>query len=81
MVASELNADEIEEGSFLIVPHYLPSHMIPPIPLPAEKLIQVTEWWVESCIQKKSLVDPTDDLLVKPFAKLNINGESSSTLL
>jgi len=72
---SELNANEIQEESFLIVPHDLPSHMVPPIPLPAEKLIWVTEWWVESCLQKKSLVDPNDDPLVKPFATLNIKGE------
>jgi hypothetical protein len=74
---SELNADEIQEESFLIVPHDLAPHMVTPIPFPAEKLKRVTEWWVESCLQKKNLVDPDDDPLVKPFAKLNIKGEPS----
>lgn len=74
MAVSELNEDEIQKESFLIVPHDLPSHMVPPIPASVEKLKRVTEWWVESCLQKRCLVDPDDDPLVKPFAKLSIKG-------
>jgi hypothetical protein len=73
---SELDADETMEESFLIMPHDLPSYMMPPIPSPAERLKRVTEWWVESCLQMKSLVDPEDDPLVRPFAKLSIKGGS-----
>lgn len=73
---SELNATEIPEESFLVVPHDLPSHMVPPTPAHVERLKRVTEWWVESCLQKKGLVDPDDDPLVKPFAKSNIKGRS-----
>ena len=77
---SELNADEIQEKSFLVVPHDLPSHLVPPIPTAVENLKQVTEWWVESSLQKRSLVDPDDDPLVKPFAKSNVKGELCCTL-
>jgi len=72
---NELNADEIQEESFLVVPHDLPSHMVPPVPTHVKNSKRVTEWWVESCLQKKSIVDPDDDPLVKPFAKLKIKGK------
>lgn len=75
VAVSELNANEIQEESFVVVPHDLPSHMVPPMPTLVEKLKRVTEWWVESCLSKKCLVNPDDDPLVKPFTKLNVKGE------
>ena len=35
----------------------------------------VTNWWVERCLYGKRLVDPTDDVLSRPFDKLSINGK------
>lgn len=35
----------------------------------------VTNWWVERCLYGKRLVDPTDDVLSRPFNKLSINGK------
>lgn len=35
----------------------------------------VTNWWVERCLFGKRLVDPTDDVLSRPFDKLSINGK------
>lgn len=34
----------------------------------------VTNWWVERCLFGKTLVDPTADVLSRPFDKLSING-------
>ncbi|KAJ4372559.1 protein kinase activating protein dpb11 [Didymella sp. IMI 355093] len=33
----------------------------------------VTNWWVERCLYGKRLVDPTEDVLSRPFDKLSIN--------
>jgi DNA replication regulator DPB11 len=35
----------------------------------------VTNWWVERCLYGKRLVDPTDDVLSRPFDKLSVNGK------
>lgn len=35
----------------------------------------VTNWWVERCLYGKRLVDPTEDVLSRPFNKLSINGK------
>lgn len=35
----------------------------------------VTNWWVERCLFGKRLVDPTEDVLSRPFDKLSINGK------
>ncbi len=35
----------------------------------------VTNWWVERCLYGKRLVDPTTDVLSRPFDKLSINGK------
>lgn len=35
----------------------------------------VTNWWVERCLHGKRLVDPTADILSRPFDKLRINGK------
>jgi len=35
----------------------------------------VTNWWVERCLYGKRLVDPTADVLSRPFDKLSISGK------
>jgi DNA replication regulator DPB11 len=35
----------------------------------------VTNWWVERCLYGKRLVDPTDDILSRPFDHPSISGE------
>lgn len=44
----------------------------------------VTHWWVERCLFGKRLIDPTSDVLSRPFDKLSINGKllaSSNSVL
>jgi DNA replication regulator DPB11 len=65
--------EDVENG-FLVVPHDVAENQIPPIPSRAVKLQRVTEWWVESCIMRKSLVDPALNPLCRPFAQLAIEG-------
>lgn len=74
MDISQLDPEKLQGQSFLIVPHDVPKFMLPPIPDAAAKATQVTEWWVESCMHKKKVVDPEDDYLSKPFSKLSIDG-------
>ncbi|OSS44811.1 hypothetical protein B5807_10710 [Epicoccum nigrum] len=40
----------------------------------------VTHWWVERCLFGKRLIDPTSDVLSRPFDKLSINGFSGLTV-
>lgn len=70
----ELDPEKLEGRCFLIVPHETPKFMLPPIPDSAAQALLVTEWWVESCMHKNIVVDPRDDPLSKPFAKLSIEG-------
>jgi DNA replication regulator DPB11 len=62
------------ETGYLVLPHDKSHDQIPPIPVGATNLQQVTEWWVESCIMKKRLVDPASEPLCRPFAKLAVDG-------
>lgn len=65
--------DELLEG-FLVIPHDLPRDQWPPRPEVAAQLSQVTEWWVEACLHRKTLIDPVDEILCKPFERLGIEG-------
>jgi DNA replication regulator DPB11 len=73
--SSELNnftPDDITHG-FLVVPHDIPVDLTT-LPGSAEKLLLVTNWWVERCLHGKSLVDPTEHVLCRPFDKFQIDG-------
>lgn len=82
LFASDLNnasCDDIQRG-FLIVPHDAEVDYTL-IPERAASLISiVSNWWVERCLHGKRLVDPTDDVLSRPFGKLSICGFSGLTV-
>ena len=69
-----LDAEKAPQN-FLIVPHDLPAERIPPAPASVEHFTRVTEWWVESCVHSRSIVDPETDRFCKPFAHLAVNGK------
>jgi DNA replication regulator DPB11 len=53
--------------SYMVVSHLTSASELPEIPLSATHIQAVTEWWVERCIGTKSLVDPADYILGRPF--------------
>jgi DNA replication regulator DPB11 len=70
----DLLAQGTVETGYLVTPHNISQDQVPPVPAAATNLRRVTEWWVESSIMKKRLVDPAADPLCRPFAKLAVDG-------
>jgi len=75
---------ELDQG-FIVVPHDVPHAKIPATPSFAERLFTATEWWVETCLTRKTLIDPAhhlvdmaDDVLCRPFTRLGIEGNETS---
>jgi DNA replication regulator DPB11 len=62
------------ENGYLVVPHDVPENQLEPVPTSAMELQRVTEWWVESCIMRKNLVDPALNPLCRPFSRLTVEG-------
>jgi hypothetical protein len=73
----QAEVERLHDG-YVVVPHDVPQHQLPPIPGPATSFTQVTEWWVESCIENKRLLDPETYPLCKPFEKLYVKGMDGS---
>jgi DNA replication regulator DPB11 len=71
--ADLLEEDNLENG-YLLIPHDVPEDQLPLVPDSAQRLQQVTEWWVESCLASKTLVNPGKEPLCRPFKTLNIEG-------
>jgi DNA replication regulator DPB11 len=70
-----VSVDNLNKG-FLVLPHDTKVDVTSgSLPERAGSLTLVTNWWVERCLYGKSLVDPTKDVLSRPFNKLHINGE------
>jgi DNA replication regulator DPB11 len=69
---SNFTLDDIARG-FLVVPHDVVLDLAT-LPEGAGNLTLVTNWWVERCLHGKSLVDPTDSVLCRPFDNLSISG-------
>jgi DNA replication regulator DPB11 len=76
--SAALFEEENLENGYLMIPHDLPEDDLPPIPELARKLQPVTEWWVECCLASKTLVNPVDDPLCRPFKKLAVEGNCES---
>ena len=55
------------QKSYMVVSHLNSASELPEIPQSATHIQIVTEWWVERCIGTKSLVDPVDYTLGRPF--------------
>ncbi|KAF2806580.1 uncharacterized protein BDZ99DRAFT_501386 [Mytilinidion resinicola] len=70
--------DDLSQG-YLIVPHELALTSVPDPPEPADKLIRVTEFWVEKCLHRKQLVDHSD-VLCRPFSIIGIEGFDSMVI-
>lgn len=71
---ADLPEEEILENGYLLIPHDTPEDSLPPVPAPVDQLQRVTEWWVESCLASKTLVNPEDEPLCRPFGNLAIEG-------
>jgi DNA replication regulator DPB11 len=68
-------ADDLNQG-FLVLPHDTKVDLVSgSLPERAGCLTLVTNWWVERCLYGKLLVDPTNDVLSRPFDKLRISGK------
>jgi DNA replication regulator DPB11 len=74
---ADLTEEEDLENGYLLIPHDVPEEHLPPIPQLAQRLQQVTEWWVESCLASKTLVNPEEEPLCRPFSNLAIEGRSA----
>ncbi|KAL1628645.1 protein kinase activating protein dpb11 [Neofusicoccum ribis] len=64
---------DLEKG-FLITPSDAPRDALEDLPLVAEALTRVNEWWVEKCLYRKKIVDPTEEVICKPFPRIPIPG-------
>jgi DNA replication regulator DPB11 len=70
--------DDLNQG-FLVLPHDTKVDLTSgSLPERAGCLTLVTNWWVERCLYGKILVDPTNDVLSRPFDKLRISGMSQT---
>ncbi|KAF3037248.1 hypothetical protein E8E12_006730 [Didymella heteroderae] len=83
--ACVLGSDDLERlpssdlrRAYLVIPHDVEVDVVSgSLPERAGSITTlVTNWWVERCLYGKRLVDPTDDVLSRPFDKLSINGFS-----
>jgi DNA replication regulator DPB11 len=70
--------DDLSRG-FLVVPHDMPTDLTA-LPEGTGKLCLATNWWVERCLHSKSLVNPADNVLCRPFDRQSISGTYSSEL-
>lgn len=67
----KFSAEERFDG-YLVIPHDIPQAEIRDLPDIA--MTQVTEFWVESCLHNKKLVDPNLDTLCQPLRHSRIDG-------
>jgi DNA replication regulator DPB11 len=73
----KFSLDDLKRG-YLVIPHDVQSDPTS-LPTAAETMALVTNWWVEQCLYSKSLVDPTEHVLCRPFGHLAINGRPCGT--
>ena len=69
---------ELESG-FLITPSDIARGELEDLPIVAEGLTRVNEWWVEKCLYQKKIVDPAEEVICKPFPRLPMQGKHSAT--
>ncbi|KAG9190977.1 hypothetical protein G6011_09065 [Alternaria panax] len=82
MRADHLNnasSEDLRRGYF-VIPHDVEVDLTALPERAGSHLSLVTNWWVERCLYGKRLVDPTDDVLSRPFEKLSISGFSGLTI-
>ncbi|KIW00044.1 hypothetical protein, variant 1 [Verruconis gallopava] len=71
LVDAEVESSEV---GYAVIPHDVPEDRLPKIPGRASGFLRVTEWWVENCLQNKTLVDPATYPLCRPFEKHSVEG-------
>ncbi|KAF1991306.1 hypothetical protein K402DRAFT_400752 [Aulographum hederae CBS 113979] len=69
----EYENSELENG-LLVVPHDIPVSSLPPLPQSADVMTKVTEWWVEKCLLRECVVDPSAELLCRPLKLFAVEG-------
>ena len=67
---------ELESG-FLITPSNVARDALKDLPIVAEGLTRVNEWWVEKCLSRKKIVNPDEEVICKPFPRIPIPGKPS----
>ncbi|KAI4932891.1 hypothetical protein J4E85_003294 [Alternaria conjuncta] len=80
--ATDLNnapSDDLRRGYF-VIPHDVEVDSAALPGRAGEHINLATNWWVERCLYGKRLVDPSDDVLSRPFEKLSISGFSGLTI-
>ncbi|KAI4652375.1 hypothetical protein J4E93_002577 [Alternaria ventricosa] len=80
--ATDLNnapSDDLRRGYF-VIPHDVEVDSAALPGRAGSHMNLVTNWWVERCLYGKRLVDPSDDVLSRPFEKLSISGFSGLTI-
>lgn len=80
--ADELNnfsSDDLRRG-YLVVPHDTEADLTTLPDRVGSAMNLVTNWWVERCLYGKSLVNPADHVLCRPFDKLSVSGFSGITI-
>lgn len=75
----QFSLDELEQG-FLILPDDILVKDLPGVPELGERLFKVTNWWVEKCLYRKELVDPTTDVTCRPFTAFSVPGFEKMTI-
>ncbi|KAI4696200.1 uncharacterized protein J4E88_000372 [Alternaria novae-zelandiae] len=76
--ATDLNnaqSDDLRRGYF-VIPHDVEVDSAALPGRAGEHMNLATNWWVERCLYGKRLVDPSVDVLSRPFEKLSISGAS-----
>ncbi|KAK8232022.1 BRCT domain-containing protein [Phyllosticta capitalensis] len=61
------------DSGFLITPSEMTHDQID-ASVRAQDLTKVNEWWVEKCLHKKSLVDPANEFICRPFPHIPVSG-------
>lgn len=64
----------------MITPSNVARDALEDLPLVAEGLTRVNEWWVEKCLYRKKIVDPTGEVICKPLPRIPIPGENAQML-
>ncbi|KAK7562264.1 BRCT domain-containing protein, partial [Phyllosticta citricarpa] len=67
------NLEHDFESGFLITPSEMAEDQVD-VPVGAQGLTRVNEWWVEKCLHRKQLVDPDHEFICRPFPHIPVSG-------
>ena len=75
---SQSTAQASSSPGFILVPHSLPKNGNLPSSDNSSQSIAVTDFWVESCLHKRRLVHPNENVMYTPFTH-PIHGETNAS--